>query len=319
MTLKQKKILITGGAGFIGTHLTERLVSECEVVLFDNFRRNSLVPEIENHPKVKVMQGDVLDPRSFQQAMEGVDTVLHLAAIAGVSSYYQEPLKTLRVNVLGTANILEESARRKIKTFVHFSTSEVFGPNANKVDEATPYAIGPVTERRWVYATSKLTGEQFAFRTAEQYGFACAVVRPFNIYGPRQMGEGAVSNFCRAAAQKEPITIYGDGTAIRSWCYISDFVDAIYAILSKHQSGCEAFNIGNPDEVETTTGLANRIVRLEPETQIQTVKTDRTEVQTRIPVIDKARKVLGFEPKVGLDEGLHKTLEWFKCRGKALV
>jgi UDP-glucose 4-epimerase len=310
------RVLITGGAGFIGTHLAERLCGRAEVVLFDNFRRDSLqhAPHLRSHPRVRLITGDVLDPAGVAAAVEGVDTVLHLAAIAGVSSYYHEPLTTLRVNVLGTANLLEAAARAGVRRFVGFSTSEIFGPDALWVDESSSSRIGPASDARWVYATSKLAAERFCLQYGAQYGFAAAVVRPFNIYGPRQTGEGAISNFCRAAAAGEPLVVYGDGTAIRAWCYIDDFADAIEAILRAPGAAGKDFNLGNPREVETTLGLARRVARLVPGARIESRPVARSEVRARIPVIDRAREVLGFEPRVDLDEGLRRTLAWFNER-----
>src|SRR5262249_17785126 len=191
---------ITGGGGFIGTHLAERLCLDHEVVLLDNGRRDSLsqVASLRSHPHIRFVAADTLDVPALRTAFDGVDAVLHLAAIAGVSSYYEESLKTLQVNVLGTVNVLEESARASVRSFVHFSTSEVFGANALWVREEDDCGLGPPSDRRWAYATSKLAGEHFCLRYAERYGFDGICVRPFNIYGPRQTGEGAISNFLRA-------------------------------------------------------------------------------------------------------------------------
>jgi UDP-glucose 4-epimerase len=244
--------------------------------------------------------------------LDGVDIVIHLAAIAGVTSYYEESLRTLQVNILGTAGLLEEAARQKVSRFVHFSTSEVFGPDALWVDEESPHGIGPVSDRRWVYATSKLAGEHFTLRYAEKYGFSATAVRPFNIYGPRQTGEGAISNFCRAAISGKPLTVYGDGAAIRAWCYVSDMVKAVEAILRTPEAAGQVFNIGNPREAETTLGLARHIVRLSPGSAIQFQGVTRAEVRARVPNIEKARRVLGYEPQVDLIEGLSKTLDWFR-------
>ena len=314
MQVDSSSILITGGAGFIGTHLAERLCSRHQVVLLDNFRRDSLTsaPSLRTHPNVRVIDADVLDPASLAPAMAGVQVVLHLAAIAGVSSYYSESLRTMQVNVLGTVNLLEQAVHHKVKHFVHFSTSEVFGPDAMWVDEEAGFCIGPVSDRRWVYATSKLAGEQFVLRTGEQYGISCTVVRPFNIYGPRQTGEGAISNFCKSAVEGRPLTVYGEGSPIRAWCYVSDMVDAIDAILTTPRAAGQAFNIGNPREVCTTLDLARRVARLVPGTQIEFQPMNGAEVRARVPRIDKAANLLSFQPKVDLDQGLQRTLDWFR-------
>lgn len=308
-----ERILITGGSGFIGTHLAERFCDHAQLVLLDNGRRNSLkyTPKLANHPNVKVVTADTLDPASLDPAMEGVDKVLHLAAIAGVSSYYTESLKTLQVNILGTVNILEAAARHKVKHVVDFSTSEIFGSDALWVEEERATGIGPSSDRRWVYASSKLAGEQFTFRYGEKFGFNATVVRPFNIYGPRQTGEGAISNFLKAATEGRPLKVYNDGSPLRAWCYVSDMVDAVEAILARpEKSSGMAFNIGNPREVETTLGLARRVARLFPGSQIEFEKIDRAEVRARVPLIERSRELLGFEPKVDLDAGLKATAEW---------
>jgi UDP-glucose 4-epimerase len=141
------------------------------------------------------------------------------------------------------------------------------------------------------------------------------VVRPFNVYGPRQTGEGAVSNFLAAAAKREPLTVYNEGTALRSWCYVSDIVDAVTAIVAAPQRAAgKVFNIGNPGEVETTLGLARRVVRLFPGATIQFRKVERAEVRARVPDISRSRELLGFEPKVDLEEGLRLTKAWYLGR-----
>lgn len=307
------KIIITGGAGFIGTHLAERFAKDNQVVLVDCFRRDSLslAPHLRSIKNVSVITADVGDPSSLQGICDGADIVLHLAAIAGVSSYYKEPLLTLKTNILGTVNLLEEGVKAKVKQFVYFSTSEVYGSAALKVSESNPLTVGSVNDRRWVYSTSKIAGENFTLRYAEQYDFAASVVRPFNIYGPRQVGEGAISNFCRAAISGTPLKIYGAGTAVRAWCYVSDIVDAVESILSTKAAAGRVFNIGNPDAIETTLGLAQRIAKLAPGARIEHEKGEHSEVKERSPVIDAAREILDFTPKVDLDEGLKRTYEWF--------
>lgn len=311
-----RKVVITGGAGFIGSHLAERLIANTDdqIILVDNFRRDSLkyAPALHNHPKVQTVTADVQDPIAVAGAVKGADVVVHLAAIAGVSSYQSESLQTLQTNILGTVNMLEQSTQAKVKNFIHFSTSEVFGPDALWVDEMTPHGIGPVSEKRWVYATSKLAGEHFTLRYAEKYGFDCAVIRPFNVYGPRQVGEGAISNFCRAVVAGKPMQIYGDGSPIRAWCFVDDLVDAVITVMKNPPRDERVFNIGNPREVETTLGLARRIVSVDPAAQYVHKESVQQEVRARVPNIERARRLLAFEPQVDLTEGLKRTLDWFK-------
>jgi len=314
-----KTIVITGGAGFIGTHLAEAFAETNRVVLFDNLRRDSLatVPELKKHKNVTFIEGDIRDAAALAPAMKDAHVVLHLAAIAGVSSYYERSLETLQVNIQGTINVLEQAKAAGAKHVVQFSTSEVYGPDAMFVHEESGFAIGPSSDARWVYATSKVAGEQFTLRSAETHGFAGTVVRPFNVYGPRQVGEGAISNFCRAAISGEPLTIYGDGSPIRAWCYVSDLVSAVKTIVERPDiSAGQSFNIGNPNEVATTVQLANIVLRASPGATLATREMKRAEVRSRVPDISRAKKVLGFDPKVSLIDGVGRTLEWFKTQPK---
>ena len=315
MDSSNDKILMTGGAGFIGTHISERLCRQHRIVIFDNLRRDSLseLHALKNHPNVEFVHGDVLAQESVLEAMRGCPLIIHLASIAGVSTYYEQPDETLRVNLIGTVNVLECCRELNIKKLIHFSTSEVYGTDAFDVDEGSTHCIGPVHDFRWTYAVSKLAGEQLALRYGEKYGFTAFTVRPFNIYGPRQKGESAISNFFRAVIRKEPITIYGDGTAIRSWCYISDFVDALQHLVEDERIESGTFNIGNPRATYSTLGLARLICQIaEQDTPIVFKDVKRTEVRVRVPNIDKARALLDFKPKVDLAEGLKLTYEYYR-------
>ena len=307
------RIVITGGAGFIGSHLAERLAGSADLVLFDSLRRNSLaLTDLASRPNVELIEGDIRDKELVRAAVAGADAVLHLAAIAGVSSYYREPETTLRVNIDGTANVVDAVVAGQVPRLVYLSTSEVHGPHAHDVSEESPCAIGASSDRRWVYATSKLAGEHLVLRGGETHGFAATVLRPFNVYGPRQTGEGAIRNFCVAVARGESITVYGDGSAVRAWCYVDDFVDATLLALRSPAATGQVFNIGNPDAAVDTNGLARSFGRLVPGLQVETQEIDRAEVAYRTPVIAKATELLGYRPKVSLDEGLERTIEWTK-------
>lgn len=307
-----RRYAITGGAGFIGSHLAERLVSAgAEVVLFDNLRRNSLAgTALSSHPAVELVEGDIRDGDAVTDAVRGADAIFHLAAIAGVSSYYEESDATLRVNIEGTARVVDAAAAAGVGRLVYLSTSEVYGPSAHEVDEESPCAIGPPSERRWVYATSKLAGEHLVLRGGESRHIATTVLRPFNVYGPRQTGEGAISNFCAAAVRGEPLTVYGDGSAVRAWCFVEDFVAATLLALDAEAAVGEVFNVGNPDACLDTNDLAELVGSLVPDARVERRDVARAEVVYRTPSIAKARRLLGFEPGVSLREGLERTIAW---------
>jgi nucleoside-diphosphate-sugar epimerase len=307
----RQRYVITGGAGFIGSHLAEQLANQADVVLFDNLRRNSLrFTELPDRAEVQFIEGDIRDRASVARVVENADAVFHLAAIAGVSSYYAEPEATLRVNIEGTSAVVDAVVAAGVPRLVYVSTSEVYGPYAREVDEESPCAIGPPSDPRWVYATSKLAGEHLVLRGGESHGFAATVLRPFNVYGPRQTGEGAVRNFCAAAAAGVPLDVYGDGSAVRAWCYVDDFVAAAVSTLTVPAAASQIFNVGNPDAATDTNDLAELVVSLVPGATVRYGNVSRAEVFYRIPVIEKARKILAFEPRVGLAEGLRRTIEW---------
>jgi nucleoside-diphosphate-sugar epimerase len=305
------RYVITGGAGFIGSHLAEHLVNQADVVLFDNLRRNSLrLTDLVGRPGVQFVEGDIRDRALVASLVEKADAVFHLAAIAGVSSYYAEPETVLRVNIEGTAAVVDAVVAAEVPRLVFASTSEVYGPQAHDVDEESPCGIGPPSDRRWVYATSKLAGEHLVLRAGETHGFAATVVRPFNVYGPRQTGEGAIRNFCVAAVTGVPLEVYGDGSAVRAWCYVEDFVAAAASTLTTPAAVGQIFNIGNPDGAVDTNTLAELIASMVPGSKVRPGNVNHAEVPYRTPAIEKARKILALEPRVGLREGLRRTIEW---------
>jgi nucleoside-diphosphate-sugar epimerase len=310
MTLK---LAITGGGGFCGTHLADHFSSSHRVTLFDNFERDALrfAPHLRNNSSIAVYSGNILQRDLLQEAFNGAHTVIHLAAVAGVSNYYERSLDTLQVNILGTFNAIEAAIAAGVHRMVYFSTSEIYGPAADNVSEAVAPTSGPVSDRRWTYSVSKLAGEHIVFRYAEKYGIKVSVVRPFNIYGPRQVGEGAISNFFRRVAQGEPLEVYGEGTDVRAWCHVNDLVKAVDLILSNDDAVGQSFNIGNPDARLTTAELAEKIISLCGRGQIRKTPMGHSLIRVRAPDISLARSILGFQPVVDLDTGLKDTMRWY--------
>lgn len=309
------RVLITGGAGFIGEALARRLVSEYEVVVYDDFRRPSPKSDwFTDHSSVTVVRGDVRDRGGLTRAMEGVDTVVHAAAIAGISTVDADPVETMEVNYEGTANVLAAAhAVRVSNRVVVLSTSEVFGPHADHVTERSPAVVGPATEERWLYAASKLAGEHIAFAYQRSRGLPVVVVRPFNVYGPGQVGEGAVKNFIDAALRNQPLRIYGTGSQVRSWCYIDDFIDGLVRCLEKPEALNSTWNIGNPEATVTIMELAEAVLQFsKTSSTIELCPPSAQDVQLRIPDVTRAQTVLGFNPQVSLQEGVVQTIKWFE-------
>ena len=308
------KILITGGAGFICSHLIEKIINKNKIIIYDNFKRNSIkFTKLVGHKNLTIIQGDVLDHRELEKAMKGIEIVIHAAAIAGIYSVGSNATHTMKVNLIGSYNALESSVKNKVKRFIDFSTSEVYGPFVYKGKETDSTTLGPVGEKRWVYAVSKLATEHLAHTYYEQYGLEVITIRPFNVYGPRQIGEGAIQQMTLRALKNEPIIIYNEGTQIRSWCYVEDFISGLEKTISKAGIAGKVFNLGNPLGTVTNIELANKIKSIAgSSSQIKFKKHPGPEVEIRVPDITHAEKVLGYLPKISLDEGLKISIDWYR-------
>ncbi|WP_207063722.1 NAD(P)-dependent oxidoreductase [Motiliproteus sp. SC1-56] len=320
--IRGKKIFITGGAGFIASMLISKLADENEIVVYDNYTRNTLKGTPYNyHPNVRQVQGDVLDYAALKDAMTGAQLVVHAAAIAGIESTVSNPVNTMRVNMMGTANVLQATNELGgIERFLEFSTSEVFGSMAFKVDEGQQTVTGAVGEARWTYAVSKLAGEHLSHAYFKQYGMPTVTVRPFNVYGPGQTGEGALSIFVRKALKNEDLLIFGDGSQIRAWCYVDDMVEGVLCALEHPNAVGHSFNIGNARAVTTIYGLAEAVCRVVgSSSKIVFRDALSADIELRIPHVAKSKELIGFEAKVDLDEGLKRTATWIANNESSLL
>ena len=321
MALEGKRVLITGGAGFIGTTLAKRLVDANEIVAVDNLHRDALTgTALAEHPNFTFHEGDVLDPDTLAGLVPGVTHLVHGAAIAGVETVIESPVRTMRVNVIGTYNVLEAAGATGplLERFVDFSTSEVFGTQAINVEEGHVTTTGSVGEARWTYAVSKLAGEHMTHAYHDELGLPTVTVRPFNVYGPGQIGGGAIRAFIEAALAGRDLTIHGDGSQIRAWCYVDDLVEALLACLERPEAVGQTFNVGNVRSTVTILDLAERIKRLTGcPGEIVFRPLHYSDVEVRIPNVNKARELLGFEARVDLDEGLARTIAWYRERQPA--
>jgi len=310
-------VFISGGAGFIGSTLAGRLLDANEVCIFDNLARDSLRDKpFRAHANLTLIVGDVLDSAALGNAMAGCDVAVHCAAIAGIDTVIRQPVETMRVNLIGSANVLEQADRLgSFERVVCFSTSEVFGQHAFRSAETDLTVLGAVGEARWTYAVSKLAEEHLALAYHAQTGLATTVVRPFNVYGPGQVGEGAMRTFVQRALADEPIEIHGDGAQIRAWCYIDDMIDGVLLTLGHPDAVGESFNIGNQRAVCTIFGLASAVVRIiGSKSPIVFSRKDYADVELRVPSVAKATERLGFTAKIDLDEGIARTAEFFQGR-----
>jgi UDP-glucose 4-epimerase len=233
--------------------------------------------------------------------------------VAGIDTVLKHPTETMRVNLLGTANVLEAARTLKhLKRLVNFSTSEVFGASAFRADEADITEIGAVGEARWTYAVSKLAAEHLAKAYHQEFKMPTVTLRPFNVYGPGQVGEGALRTFIMRALRGQEIEIHGEGNQIRAWCYIDDFIEGLLAAMVHPKAVGESFNIGNSRAVVTIYGLAETVVRvLNSKSRIRFANKSYADVELRVPSVRKAKELIGFEAKVDLEEGVRRTAEFF--------
>lgn len=315
--IKNKTIFITGGAGFIGSTLANKLCMENRIILYDNFKRNSIqYTALMDNPNIIIVKGDVLDFDNVRRSMAGADIVVHAAAIAGIDTVIVSPVKTMEVNIIGTANVLRAARINGVKERVmDLSTSEVFGSRAYHCSENDNTVTGSAGEARWTYAVSKLAGEHLTNSYYKEYGLPTVTIRPFNIYGPGQTGEGALAIFVKRALKNDDIYIYGDGSQIRAWCYVDDMVDALLLALENPNAVGESFNIGNSRAVITIYGLAQTVCRiLNSKSRILFKEPLSTDIELRVPETKKAFEILGFKARVDLEEGILRTAQWFESK-----
>ncbi len=307
------RAVVTGGAGFLGSHLCDRLIAEgWKVLALDNFvtgaERN--VQHLNRNPAFKLEKKDVSESASLQVDGE-VHYVLHFASPASPPDYLKHPIATLKVGSIGTQNALELALRKGAKFFMA-STSECYGdPEVSPQNEeywGHVNAIGP----RSVYDEAKRFSEAMTMAYHRHHGVDTRIVRIFNTYGPRmRLNDGrALPNFVFQALSGQPLTIYGDGKQTRSFCYVDDLIDGIYRLMLSDEHF--PVNIGNPQEI-TILEFAERIRKhFDPAPQIVFEPLPQDDPKRRCPDISKARRLLKWEPKVQLEEGLKRTLEYFK-------
>lgn len=310
------RALVTGGAGFVGSHLCERLLARGdEVVCVDNFITGQVenLETLRENPRFQFLQTDVIEPFEIDGA---VDAVLHLASPASPPGYLRKPLETALVNSIGTNNLLALARARGAK-FLLASTSEAYGdPLVHPQSEDYWGNVNPNGVRA-CYDEGKRFGEAITMVYVRQYGLDARIVRIFNCYGPRSdPNDGRlVPNFITQALRGEPMTVYGDGQQTRSLCYVSDLVDGLLRAMETNGTTGRVYNLGNPDE-RTIVEFAEVIRRVagssSPIVYREHISPD--DPHRRCPDITRAKAELGWEPRVSLDDGLAQTVNWFRAR-----
>jgi len=318
------KALITGGAGFIGSHLAERLLEDGhEVMVLDNLSTGS----IDNITHLKGRSGfsytieSVTNESLLAELIDGSDVVFHLAAAVGVKLIVEQPVHTIETNVHGTEVVLKHANKKKKLVFIA-STSEVYGKSADvPFREAADLVLGPSAKHRWAYACSKLIDEFLALAYWKEKKLPVIIVRLFNTVGPRQTGQYGmvVPTFVRQALAGQPITVFGDGTQQRSFTYVGDVVEALVRLAADKRAIGEVFNIGNMGEI-TIADLAARVKAMTGScSPIHYIPYDQAyeegfeDMPRRVPDISKIRAFVGYEPKVQLDEILRTVIEHMRA------
>jgi UDP-glucose 4-epimerase len=319
------RALITGGSGFIGSHLAERLLEQGhEVLVLDNLSTGSIdnIAHLKGVDRFSYVIDTVTNEPLLAEMIDRSDVVFHMAAAVGVKLIVEQPVHTIETNVHGTEVVLKHANKKKKLVFIA-STSEVYGKSTDvPFREGADLVLGATVKHRWAYACSKLIDEFLALAYWKERKLPVVIVRLFNTVGPRQTGQYGmvVPTFVRQALTGQPLTVFGDGTQSRSFTYVGDVVDALVALAQEPRAVGEVFNIGNTGEVtiqelaervKTMTGSSSPILHIPYD---EAYEAGFEDMPRRVPDISKIRELIGFEPKLGLDDILRRVVDHIATR-----
>ena len=317
------RALITGGAGFIGSHLAEALLAAGhQVFVIDNLSTGSIqnIEPLKAHAAFKYVVGDITNEPLLAELVDDCDVVFHLAAAVGVKLIVEEPVRTIETNVHGTEVVLKHANKKK-KLVIFASTSEVYGKSTDvPFHEDADLVLGPTPKHRWAYACSKAIDEFLALAYWKERKLPVIIVRFFNTVGPRQTGQYGmvIPNFVRQALAGEPITVFGDGTQSRSFTHVADVVDALLKLVAEPKAVGQVINIGNVEEVSIAR-LAERVRELSgSKSAIKFIPYDEAyesgfeDMPRRLPALQKAKDLIGYAPKHRLDDILIQVIDYFR-------
>jgi UDP-glucose 4-epimerase len=305
------KFLVTGGAGFIGSHLSETLIARGnKVVIIDNQSTGSVRNLSSINAKVELITGDILDKTLLEKYVVEADFVVHLAAALGVFNIVNKPLQSLKTNIQGTENILELADKYR-KPVLIASTSEVYGKNDKvPLNEEDDRIIGHPLKSRWSYSEAKAVDESLAYFYYLENKLPIRIVRFFNTVGPRQVGQYGmvVPRFVAAAIRNEPIQVYGSGDQIRCFCHVSDAIRALLLVIDSDEAIGQVFNVGNNQQI-SIMDLAKKVIEITgSKSEIKRIPYAEAypegfeDMQRRVPDISKIKTALGWSPEIGLDQ-----------------
>lgn len=305
---------MTGGAGFLGSHLVGRLLKEgFKVKVFDNSWRGSKrnLGELLNH--IEFIEGDIRDFNAVRNAIKNTDVIYHLASVQGTKHFYLNPDLALEVGLIGNMNVAKAAVEAKVKRIIFTSSSEVYGiPEYIPTDESHPMIIPDIKNPRWSYAIQKIAGEGIFLNYGRKFGFTTTIVRIHNAYGPKMGWNHVIPEFIKRIVLNETFTVQGKGTETRSFCFIDDIIEGIFLSATKEEGKNEIFNIGNPKEEVSINQLVESLSKICGK-NLNSVYVESPEGSTekRKPDISKASKLIGYKPRVNLDRGLKKTFDWY--------
>ena len=314
------RALITGGAGFIGSHLADTLVERGDrVVLLDDLSTGRLanIEHLNGRPDVEFVLGSILNSDLVDHVVSGVDAVFHLAAAVGVNLIVEKPLESLITNIRGTETVIEKAHKYDKQTLV-MSTSEIYGKNtSDSLSEDDDRILGSPLKSRWSYSEAKAIDEILAYTYWREKGLETVIIRLFNTVGPRQTGSYGmvIPRFVGQALKNQPITIFGDGTQTRCFCHVSDIVNGVLALSEHPEAVGKVFNLGGGQEV-SISDLARQVIELVgSESELEYIPYDDAyeegfeDMTRRVPNTTRARQLVGFEPLVKLEDIIQSVID----------
>lgn len=313
--MENKKILIIGGCGFIGSALVEKYYRNNKITVLDNcnFKGSSLDLRKLTTDNITFIQGNATDLEFVTNLDKDFDYIIHASAILGIRKVVEQSINTIMTNIKTCYNALElASNQKKLLKFLTFSTSEIYGINAKKPIEEEPAIIEQAKEGRWCYAASKTLSEHLVYAYNREKQIPIIIIRPFNVFGEYRKGSNAMSAFITRAINNEDLIIDGNGEQIRAWCYIEDFINGVSCALESSYID-ETFNIGNPNNEISIKDLAEKIVKItNSSSKIIISNSTEPDVKFRSVCIEKAKKMLDYNPQVNIDDGIRRLYEWMR-------
>jgi UDP-glucose 4-epimerase len=317
------KYLVTGGAGFIGSHVSEALIArDDEVMILDDFStgRATNLKKLEDAKNLKILNGSILNSEQVNDLVKDVDSVLHMAAAVGVFTIVNDPLQSIKLNLEGT-KILLDACTKFEKEFFLASTSEIYGKNSSgPLDEYSDRVMGSPLKSRWIYSETKAIDESLTYLNFLKHGLKTRIARFFNTVGPRQLGNYGmvIPRFVRNALEGVDLEVYGTGEQLRCFCHVSDAVTAVLKIIDSKESVGEVFNVGNPEEISIKSLASKIILKANSKSKIKFIPYEQAyakgfeDMNRRIPNIDKIKNVLGWSPHLSLEQIISDVIDYEK-------